>query len=440
MKSRLRLRVCAVPPVALIVAAVAMAAAPALAADAAPAQADRDADALRLADETPVPEAAPASSDWRRYVELAAGPARPRAGGGWRDTRRASLDLQFDHAPAPGWRIVFADRLDASWPIAGSSDDHAVNTVKEAYASRQWRPDALVDAGRINMRHGVATGYNPTDWFRDGALRSAASVDPASLKENRQGSVMLRGQRLWERAALTALVAPRLARQASRDGYSLDWGATNARHRALVAFSPQVSETMTPQFLVYREQGRPTQLGVNLSGLLGDATVAHLEWAGGRGPSLLDEALPTPAAPHVWHQRIAVGLARTTPRKLTLTAEWHYDGAALDRGGWNALRAGPPAAWAAYRLRVQAAQELATRQSLFLHARWQDMPIERVDASAMLNADLVDSSRRLWLELRWRADRMDWAVQWLHHQGDALSHHGAAPARTQWQLSLRQYF
>lgn len=432
MKSRLRPRVRAVLPAALAVAVVA--------APAAPAQADPEADALRLADETPAREAAPAG-DWRRYVELAVGAARPRAGGAWRDTRRASLDLQFDHAPAPGWRVVFADRLDASWPIAGASDDHAVNTVKEAYVSRQWRPDALVDVGRVNVRQGVAAGYNPTDWFRDGALRSATSVDPASLKENRQGSVMLRGQRLWERAALTVLVAPRLARQPERDGFSLDWGATNSRHRALVAFSPRWSETVHAQFLAYREAARATQLGLNLSGLLGDATVAHLEWAGGRGPSLLDEALPAaPQAPHAWRQRAAVGLAHTTPRKLTLTAEWHYDGAALDDAGWRALRAGPPDVWGAYRLRALAAQALPTRRSLFLHARWQDMPIERVDASAMLNADLVDASRRLWLELRWRGEQRDWAVQWVHHRGDALSHHGAASARTQWQLALRQYF
>ena len=56
------------------------------------------------------------------------------------------------------------------------------------------RPDTLIDLGRINVRNGVALGYNPTDYFRAGAVRAAVSVSPASLKENRQGSVMLRGQ------------------------------------------------------------------------------------------------------------------------------------------------------------------------------------------------------------------------------------------------------
>lgn len=206
---------------------------------------DREADALRLADDAPQQVAR--ASEWRSFVEAAFAAARQRGDGAVgherHNERRLSLDLRFDHAFSPTWRAVWADRLDIRWPTPGSSDN-AVNTVKEAYLSRQLAHDALLDLGRVNVRHGVAMGYNPTDHFRAGALRSAASIAPESLKENRQGSVMLRGQQLWEGGALTAVVSPQLGKHAHGDGFSLDWGATNPRHRALLAWSQKLTETV----------------------------------------------------------------------------------------------------------------------------------------------------------------------------------------------------
>ena len=64
-------------------------------------------------------------------------------------------------------------------------------------------PAAERDLGRINARYGVGYGDTPTDYFRIGANHSIISSDPASLKKNRQGSVMQRGQTLWQSGALT---------------------------------------------------------------------------------------------------------------------------------------------------------------------------------------------------------------------------------------------
>lgn len=394
---------------------------------------DSDLDALRLADQTP--ETVARARDWRGFVEVGFGQARRRSDGVMQDERRLSLDLQVEHAFAPEWRAVFADRLDMSWPAQGGGD-RAINTVKEAYLGRRLAQDALIDLGRVNARYGVAMGYNPTDYFRGGALRSIVSIDPASLKENRQGSIMLRGQKLWQGGALTLLASPRLGRERSRDGFSLDWAATNGRNRALLVLSQQFTETFSPQFLLYREEARPAQFGLNLTGLIGQATVAHLEWSGGRGAAHLNQALQRPAR-DAWRNRVAGGLTHTTADKLSLTAEVHYDGAALTRDDWRALRAGPPMLYGLYRGWVQAAQELPTRRALFLRANWQDALMPRLDFSAMANVDLADASRRFWLEARYRADRIDYALQWQRNRGGRLSNHGALPETTRWQATVR---
>ncbi len=398
--------------------------------------AEDELDALRLADQ--IPEEVAAAREWRAFVEASAGQAQRRSDGHWHNAQRLSFDLQLDHALAPDWRLVFANRLDVSAPAQALSD-HAIHTVKEAYLAGRLGEEMLLDAGRINVRYGVALAWNPTDFFRAGALRSVVSIDPASLKENRQGSVMLRGQRLWDSGSLTVMASPHLASERHNEGFNLDWGATNRHNRLLAVLSQKFFESLTPQLLLYREAGRPVQVGLNLTALAGQATVVHIEWAGGRDAAHLDQALQRPAH-EAWRNRLAGGLTYTTDNKLSLSAEAHYDGAAPERRDWRALRHGPLQPYGLYRYWVQDRQELPTRRAFFLRAFWQDALMPRLDLSALFSTDRVDHSRRIWLEARYRAERIDYALQWQRNLGAALSNFGVLPERTRWQGSVRFYF
>ncbi|MBI3149920.1 MAG: hypothetical protein HYZ17_15555 [Betaproteobacteria bacterium] len=400
-----------------------------------PARAD-DADALRLADEAPRTVAR--ERDWRGFAEIGLGAADLRADGSTRKEQRVSLDLQVDHALSPQWRAVLADRLDVS-STAQHGGDKAINTLKEAYFSGRVTPDLLIDCGRINARYGVAMGYNPTDYFRGGALRSKVSIDPASLKENRQGSVLLRGQKLWDGGALTLLASPRISSEASSDGFSLDWGATNARSRAMLVLSAKFSEIVNPQFVVYKEEARSAQWGGNITGLIGQATVAYLEWSGGSGRSHWSAAVQQPAS-GTWRNRMSAGLTFTAQNKLSFTAEAQYDGAALADDAWRTLRAGSPLRYVQYRNWVAVAQELPTQRALFFRAFWQDALVPRFDLSAMVNVDLADNSRRAWLEARYRAEHIDYVLQWQGTRGAPMSNYGALPESWRWQVALKYYF
>ncbi|WP_206047160.1 hypothetical protein, partial [Noviherbaspirillum denitrificans] len=359
----------------------------ALAASGASAQ-DADFDALRLADEAQAEVVR--ASDWSAFIEGATGRAVLRSGvSSW--DQRLSLDVQVDKRFAPDWRVVFADRLDLFWQDEPTRQ-HGINTLKEAYLGWQARDDLLFDLGRINVRNGVATGYNPTDYFRAGANRSIISADPASLKRNRQGSVMLRGQTLWDSGSFTGLYSPKLASQPSAAALNPDVGATNNRDRWLFAVSQKLSEGVTPQWLLYKEEGLPPQAGANLSLLVNDATVAHVEWSGGRSPSLLAQA-GMRADDTAFRNRVSSGLTFTAASKLSLTLEYQYNGAGLDDGLWNALPRTSLPAYARYRGVLQNLQEMPTRQAVFLYATWQDALLRRLDLSAMLRHNLADSSR-----------------------------------------------
>jgi len=409
-------------------AALLIAATPALAAD-------EDAAALSLADKTGA--ATRPVGDWRVSGEAAWSESALR-NGELRHVERLSIDLRYDEPFAADWRAVFADRLDARWQDE-PSDRNNVNTLKEAYLSWQARADRIADFGRINVRYGVAYGYNPTDYFRAGAVRSIVSIDPSSLRENRQGSVMLRGQTLWTEGSLTALYSPKLADRPSDAAFNPDLGATNARARWLLAASQKLSDTLNPQWLLYGGAGESPQLGINLTALLNDATVAYVEWSGGWAPSLVSQALMLPDDT-AFRSRLATGFTYTAPSKLSLTLEYQYNGAGLDEAGWDALRLGPPVAYGQYRGFAADLQDPPTKQRVFLRAQWQDAFLIHLDLTSNIFFDIVDSSRQFWVEARYHWPRVDAALLWQLNSGQPGSDYGGLPERWIGQALARVFF
>ncbi len=405
---------------------------------------DADLDALQLADTAPaLADSAPAAPrNWKAYAEISYGQNRTRNDGATHEQRRLSLDLQIDHALGDSWRLIAADRLDLDYP-AESGHQNTINTLKEAYLSGRLSDDAMLDLGRINVRNGVALGYNPTDHFRVNAARSIVSVNPASLKENRLGAGMVRGQWVWNGGSLSALYAPRLGDQPSNNAFNPDWGASNPRDRWLMTFSPKLSEQITPQLLLYHEAGRSPQLGLNISTLLNNATVAYLEWSGGRRPSSWDQMLDYAGLPHAdstrFRNHVATGLTYTTENKLSLTAEYHYNGSALDAADWARLPHASVAGYWGLRQWLRATQDAPTKESTFLYATWQDALINHLDLNAMLRRNRADGSRMSWLEARYHWDAAEVAVQYQLNSGDTWSEFGALAQQRVWQLLVRWY-
>lgn len=439
----------------MVATALVVSAAVAAAAETIPSS-DDDSSALSLSGVT-----APASgvrSAPSLTTEAALTEAAQRSGGE-EGEERLSFDLRYDAGLAPNWRVVFADRLDLDW--TGSPERaQQINTIKDGYLSWQLRTDLLLDAGRINGRQGVAFGYNPTDFFRFGALRTLDSLDPDSLRDDRQGAVMVRGATLWSSGAVTALYSPRLDEHPSTAAFNPDLGATNAAGRWLLSVSQQLAPGWNPQLLLFGTDASSPQVGMNLTTVLGTSTVAYIEASGGHGASLWTQALnapvqtappvtpeaiydvPLPDSPRVhasFQTRAATGITYSTAYKLSLTFEYEYDGAALSRAGWSAARAGDPLAYARYREFVSTQQELPTQHAFFAYASWQDLLVQHLDLGAFVRVDLVDGSRLPWTELRYHWPRIDVSLRWQDYQGGKTSDFGASPSRQTWQLLLDYY-
>jgi hypothetical protein len=410
-------------------AAVALIQAPALAADA-------EADALSLQSDTSSP--AEAARDTKFFVEGAIGNASQRYLPDSRNIGRASLDFSHSARLAPGLRAVVSDRLDHIYPRDAGADS-TVNSLREAYLS--WQPEGentVLELGRINLRYGPGYGYNPTDFFRDGSLRVLTSADPLALRQNRLGSVMLRAQRLWSDGSLSYAYSPKLANRPNPDGWSLDLGSTNNRGRSLIALGTQFSQRVSSQVLLYKESGLSPALGANLTALMSDAAVAHLEWSRGREPDLLSRALGLPAN-KATRNRFVGGVTYTTLGKLSVTAEYQYNGFAMGQPAWAALGAAP-AAQVTYLREALRLLELAPRQAYLIYATQKSLWLKDLDLTAYLRFNPGDNSRLAWLELRHHWPSFDLSFQLQRNMGRASSEFGILPDRRIMQVLGTYYF
>lgn len=397
-----------------------------------------DLDALNL-ESAPEPAAKATGRPLRFFAEAAVGRVSQRYGQPGLDTRRLSLDLSASVNLSESWRAVLSDRLDHVHPTDAGGPS-TVNNLREAYASWQDAGGAtVVEFGRINLRHGPAYGFNPTDYFRDGALRAVTTVDPFALRENRLGTVMLRAQRLWAGGGISLALAPKLADAPSTAGFGLDLGATNNRNRALLSWSHRLSDRVSGQMLVYADQGLGPQLGVSATALVSDAMVVHLEGSRGRVADLLARSLGQPDLEPA-RNRASAGLTYTLPTRTALTVEYEYNGAAPGSAGWNVAAAGGPAVLGQYLLAAQRRQDSASRHAWLLYASQQNLLWKSLDLTGLLRINADDDSRLAWLELRYHWGKADVALQWQHSQGRPLSEYGVLPYRQSVQLLGVWYF
>lgn len=399
-----------------------------------------DEDALALEPEAPAAAASTSRPPLRAFVELTAGRLGQRYGLGDEDVHRASLDFLWDAKLGSQWRAVVSDRLDDMHPV-DAGERSTLNSLRELFVGWQAADGRFAaDLGRINDRNGPAYGYNPTDYFREGSARAVTTADPLALRENRLGTVMARGQWLWPGGSMSLVFAPKLRGRASRESWSPDWGATNHADRTLLELGIQASDRLSAQAFAFHEKGVGVQIGASGTALLGDATVAFVEWSGGRGTDLLSASLG-PAPRIRTRQQAAIGATYTTASRLSVTAELEYNGFALGKAEWReAVATHGIEAMGSYLYEVQRRQDIASRRAAMLYVSQKDAGIKNLDLTGLVRYNMVDRSRFVWVEARYHFSRIDLALQWQANLGGALTEYGAQPGRSLVQLLAAYYF
>ena len=303
-----------------------------------------------------------ASSHGKYYVEDAFGltsfrgtfavPLAYARGSRW--ANRTSLDALDEWPIASALRLSYSDQFSVSFADGvGFPEESVHNDLREAYLTWEPAPEIYLEAGRINARNGLAYGYNPTDFFKTRTSVAQASSDPQAQRENRLGTFMVRGQRIFDGGSVTFIYAPKM-HKAAPVGSVGSWidprvDQTNAADRFLASLSFEL-EDFSPQILVYHESGR-TKFGLNISHPVGDSIIAYASWAGGRAPNLITDAIafgkrtgtipsfapamPPTGASRAFRNELAVGATWTSVEKITVDIEYDFHEGGLSKQDWR---------------------------------------------------------------------------------------------------------
>ncbi len=406
--------------------------------------------AVSLRDDLPV--AAPPSYDWQERLLLDV-----------RDTREVGRTA----------RLIFSDRLNlrAESDLAFPGQESVVNDFREAYMEWRLADQTYLAFGRINLKSGIALGYNPTDYFKARTVSEPLSADPTVLREDRLGTVMLRLQRISRAGSVTLVFAPRLRRQSplysntALPSFDPMLGRTNSDNRFLLESSIGISPDLSPELLIYHDS-HATRIGLNVSMTLGQSVVAYVEESAARRRDLIAEALdfgratgalpasapdePPPAPGKSLENELSVGASYTASNRVTWNLEYHLDQAGFRSQDWNrwfqigSVPAGPPTiANELWYIRGYALdqQEQSTEQAAFLRADWTDAFGLNLELSGFVNVDLRDGSGQAQAQADYYLSNA-WTIGLLaaSNFGSPKSDFGSLPAAYSVLLSLRRYF
>jgi len=337
---------------------------------------------------------------------------------------RLFLDVRKEWRLASPLTLIYSGRLNfraednLSFPV----HENLINDLREVYLGWQPGERTYVDLGRINLKSGVALGYNPTDFFRPRAVVEPLSADPTVLREDRLGTLLLRAQQLLEGGSFTAAFAPKMyapsAIYTNINLPSIDpmLDRTNASNRFLAKGSLNGGDRFSPEILLYHE-GNRTRMGTNLAESFGQKSVAYLEWSGGRRASLIDDALrygrdtgTLPLRAPSWipesseeslQNELAFGASYTTQTRITFNLEYHFNQAGFAQADWRNWfasgrggLAGSPVVGELWYLRDYALDQQypISRHSAFLRADWVDAFVPKLELTGFVNTDLYDGS------------------------------------------------
>ncbi len=338
-------------------------------------------------------------------------------------TARVSLDLRTVFAASDAVTFTLSNRANALLERGRSvtEADSLRNDLKEAFVSWRLAPGLFIDAGRINLKSGVATGFNPTDFFKTEAVVTTDSGDPGEFRDNRLGAVMLRALGVWTFGSLMLAYAPAISEASGEwwtdaDVIGLGLERTNADDRLLAKVAPPALGDLSSEFLYFREDTR-SFFGTNLTRTVGDDVVAYLEWAGGWRTDLISGGLRAarrrgdlPAdVPTVFalddgarfRSQLAVGATHAAGfAKLTTSIEYQFNQAGLSQADWRRWfdtgaaadrDAGISGQLWAIRGYARDRGEPLGEHSLFLRSVWEDAGVDNLDLTGLAQLGLRDA-------------------------------------------------
>jgi len=266
--------------------------------------------------------------------------------------------------------------------IIGDEGDSSFN-LKELYYKGKISEKNLFEIGRVNIKEGVARGFNPTDYFK-GTTSLTLSTDPKERKDNRLGSLLIQDTMFFDNMTLKAIYSPKISVDSDKilsdkEHYGLYLDETNYRDRGSLYLGYSGFKDISSSMILHLNED-DLNIGLNLSYISG-AWIFYSE------SSMKDEQ---------FHQS-TLGINYTSENSIVTSLEYIYNRDGLNGSEWDSwfrdIKINPPLAREFGELRAKVAREesIMSRDTLFLLSRVSDIETN-LDASLMVWLNPYDKS------------------------------------------------
>ena len=293
--------------------------------------------------------------------------------------------------------------------VVGNEDETTLH-VKELYYKGEFSPTNLFEVGRINVKEGVARGYNPSDFFK-GSTSFTLSSDPKEIRDNRLGSVMMQNTLFFDDFTFKAIYSPKISVDeksiwGSKKDYGLHLDETNYEGRqSLYLGYSGLKDVSASLIFHHNKDADEDSLGLNLS-YVKNNWIVYTEGSLKKGKNDISNIIerlnlsPTVqnslASDKETIQKAVVGVNYTYDN-ISTNFEYIFNSSGLNNHDWNnwfdLAQSSPQIAGQLGEIRGSMAkrEEIMSRDSFFIFSRMTDIQ-PNLDASAMVSINPYDKS------------------------------------------------
>jgi len=295
------------------------------------------------------------------------------------------------------------------------------------YFKTSYNEHYFLELGRMNVKEGIAYGYNPTDYFKGGSSFTL-SLDPKEKIENRLGAVLVQVSAIWDNITLKALYSPQISTnansiQSDKKYIGLHLDESNSQERASLYLGYTGFDALSISGLLHKNDDG-LNIGLNMS-YIQERSIWYLEASTAKKQDKSN-----------YETELSLGLNYSSQNNIVSTFEYIYNEGGLNKEEIHTLFS--QKYLANYSPKIPKSTMLS-KHTLFMMARQSDV-LHNLDWNALAWVNPLDKSSLLQVGLSYEYEEIVFSLDARAYRGNAQTVYGSYPNEYEGLVSMSYYF